>query len=173
MLPLNFRVAMFNIIGTGPYEFPGTVNQTGFEWLIVERRGDILMVSDASPGPVPADHGAGVKAPDDLVANFTQVGIRIETDKRAGDLTFLLMRTLFDGVVTPGLFFPADGYTRISMRDDGTPTLITHGRHYHQVRRNGARPVHIDAGHPPAPDTPHALNWHFDAVYRPWADERI
>lgn len=173
MLPLRFRVALFNHIGTGPFEFPGTVSDEGIEWLIVERIGDHLLVSDASPNAVNTDRFSDAQAPDNLRANNTQVGIRIETQRDTGALVFLLLRHLPDGLMTQGTFFPADGYARLGVDPDGYPRLEAHGRHYHRVRQNRGISMRYDAGVPLVPDAPGALNWHFNATHRPWIGEQL
>ena len=170
MLQPNFKIAMFNALGIGPYHDPATVSSRASEWLVVERRGRILFISD---GNIPADKSAasdGSPAPDTLMPNNSLTGLLIESDLSHGEDVFLLIRNLPSGISTPGNFFPGDGYARLSLGTNGL-RLLVHGRHYHSAEvRNGAQ-ILVDGGVPGSNGS--AINWHFDAVQRPWSAQII
>jgi hypothetical protein len=173
MLPANFKLAMFNEIQTGPYEEPGTVGAKGIEWLIVERAGPVIQISDGNKQPSPASE----VAPPDLGPNNTLVGLRIDTDVERGDETFLLVRRLPTGVETSGNFFPADGFARISVEGNQI-RLKVHGRHYHHQEVRNGQPILVDIAIPPAAalqpgGSGGGINWHFDAERRPWVGEAL
>ena len=173
MTRLNFRIALFNTISTGPYDFPATTTFTGSEWLIVERRGDFLMVSDTNIATTPADAAQGAPAPAGLRPRHMQVSQRIAGAASDEGVDFLLLRHLPDGIVTEAPFFPADGYNRLSQPATGAISLITHGRHYHLSRTLASGQTVLIDGGLPHPDSGGKLNWHFDAVQRPWTGETI
>ena len=167
MLPANFKLAMFNEIDTGPYDEPGTMVGKGIEWLIVERTGSVIQISD---GDKDAEPGSEI-APPDLGPNNTLVGLRIETDVERGDETFLLVRRLPRGVKTNGQFFPADGYARVSAAGNQIRMKV-HGRHFHFTEHRNGSPIPIDVAIPPV-NGDGGRNWHFDAERRPWVSESL
>ncbi|MCB1390575.1 MAG: hypothetical protein KDK12_15755 [Rhodobacteraceae bacterium] len=166
MLTANFRVAMLNRITLAPYYAPTQPDGQGFEWLIVEREGALLRISDGSR---PAD-GSESAAPDDLQANNTLVSVMI--DAGAGADTFLFMRHLPPPTATEGSFFPADGYARLARDAAGQLTLEAHGRHALLSEIRGGQAVHIDVPVPPK-DFAGARTWHFAATQKPWTQQLI
>lgn len=170
---LNFRIALYNTISTGPYDFPATTTFTGSEWLIVERRGDFLMVSDTNIATTAADAAQDMPAPAGLRPRHVQVSQRIAGAASDESVDFLLLRHLPDGIATEAPFFPADGYNRLSVPASGPISLITHGRHYHLSRTLATGETVLIDGGLPHRDAGGKLNWHFDAIQRAWAGESL
>ncbi|CUH82463.1 hypothetical protein [Tropicibacter naphthalenivorans] len=166
MLPTTFRIAMLNRITLAPYYTPSVPDASGYEWLIVERAGPVLSISD---GTVSAD-GTETKAPDDLNTNNTLASVLIEPGSEIE--TFLFMRHLPPPAVTEGAFFPADGYARLARSQGGDLTLSAHGRHALLTEIRAGRPVHLDVSIPPA-NFGGARTWHFEAAQKPWTQQVI
>ena len=163
---VNFRIAMLNRISLAPYYTPSVPDASGHEWLIVERAGPLLSISD---GTIAAT-GAEKEAPGDLSANNTLVSVLIEP----GDAidTFLFVRHLPAPATTAGNFFPADGYARLGTSPAGAFTLNAHGRHSQLQELRGAHLVLIDLAIPPA-GFAGARTWHLDAVQKPWSQQSL
>jgi hypothetical protein len=161
-----FRIAMLNRISLAPYYDPTAINFTGYEWLIVERAGNVVTISD---GNIPAA-GTETVAPDGLMANNTLVGLLI--DPGQADDTFLFMRHLAPPTATEGHFFPADGFVRISHADGNPRGLGAHGRHALISETRSGRMELIDIAIPPA-TFDGARTWHFAAVQKPWSKQTL
>lgn len=166
MLIANFRVAMLNRITLASYYTPSVPDQSGWEWLIVERAGPVLTISDAT---APA-RGSETEAPADLSANNTLASVLIETSTRRD--TFLFMRHLPPPAESEGNFFPADGYAVLGLNQAGNLKLSAHGRHSLLSELRGGKPIFIDVPIPPESFSG-ARTWHFNATQKPWSQETI
>jgi len=169
MLPDKFRIAMFNRIGTGPYFEPIKIYKSDVEWLIVERlgtSGEHLLISDAST----QQEGNRRHAPSDLAENNTLFGILIEQAPDGSEATFIFTRNLFGSQKVKGNFFPADGYARIETSPHGIRLSVA-GRHSHETVSGPSGPVTKHLPEPIPANAGSALNWHFDAVMRPWSGQ--
>jgi hypothetical protein len=162
MITPNFRIAMMNQLRLAPYYDPLAVSSPTPEWLIVERMGSTLTISDTQR----ATDGSDTEAPVALTANNTLVGVLIETSDEID--TFLFMRHLPPPLQTAGGFFPADGYARLSRVREDRLALSAHGRHALLPETRNGQSVLVDMGLP-SPSAPEARTWHFDAVELPWA----
>ena len=165
MPPSTFRAAFLNKVSYAPYYQPSLRQGEAYEWLIVERSGQILLVSDTKAQAT----GRETSAPTDLVPNNTLAAVLISPGASAS--TFLFMRHLPSPLQTTGSFFPADGYAKLSlMTRDGEMQLSAHGRHscVEEVRKN--RAAFIDMGAPREADT-QARTWHFEAKKMAWTSE--
>lgn len=167
MLPRTFRVAMFNRLRLAPFHHPAAIERTGAEWLVVERRGDFLLVSDTDR-PVAEDEAApACAAPGGLTPKHTLVGQLIVAQDAPETLIFLLVHFAPPGIDLPGTLFPAHGFARLE-HDSGGLRLAVHGRHYHWCQQSGPGGLSlIDAGIPPTDGG--GGTWHFSAEERDWA----
>lgn len=158
----NFRIAMMNQLRLAPYYDPLVVSPPAPEWLIVERMGSILTISDTQT----ATDGSDTQAPAALAANNTLVGVLIETSDQID--TFLFVRHLPPPLQVAGGFFPADGYARLSRGPQDRLALSAHGRHALLAETRNGQSVLVDMGLP-SPSAPEARTWHFDAAELPWS----
>lgn len=162
MIADKFRIAMLNRLSLAPYYAPTQSDSSGWEWLIVERDGPLLTISDGSAEAT----GQETHAPEGLFANNTLVAVLIDPNEHFD--SFLFMRHLPPPTRTEGNFFPADGYARLYTNAQGQIQMKAHGRHALQSEIRHGKSVFIDVSLPPA-DFPGALSWHFDAEQRPWS----
>jgi hypothetical protein len=164
MMKDKFRIAMLNRLSLAPYYDPTQTDSSGWEWLIVERSGTLLTISDGSAEAC----GRESAAPDTLVANNTLAAVLIESGPDTD--SFLFMRHLPPPSRTEGNFFPADGYARLFTNAQGQLQMQAHGRHALQSEIRHGKSVFIDVALPPA-HFPGALSWHFDAEQKPWSQQ--
>jgi len=125
----QFTVAMRNDFSRGPFHRPGVRTAFALEWLIVERLGDFIAISDAGGLKKEQAQDTNSPAPDNLMRNNTLVGTFIEHMKTGEDV-FLLSQFPIDTPLVLGTFFPGEGYARLC-EVNGLIELHTHGRHFH------------------------------------------
>ncbi|MEM8979913.1 MAG: hypothetical protein AAGD04_10535 [Pseudomonadota bacterium] len=165
MLPANFTIAMRNSLSIGPFDRPSELTGFALEWLIVERFGPFIAISDASSLLPEEAKDIAHPAPDRIARNNTLVATLIELDPMTGNEYYLFSQFPIQTSLTLGNFFPGEGYVRLCAQD-GKVTLQAHGRHAHSKAPDGSN---VNAGQPG--DNIQAINWHFDAVQRPWSGE--
>ncbi len=165
MLPLNFRIAMFNRLGVGPYEHPGTIDRSSEEWLIVERRDLFLKISR---GSLPASP-ACLEAPEDITVDNTLFGQFVESNSDTNEDVFLLTRGAARRSGRSKNFFPASGYARLS-KMAGKIKLAAHGRQFLRTEPIPARGA-TSLMSPQLEQETKSFNWHFDAIQYYWVQE--
>lgn len=165
MIPPDFTIAMRNSFARGPFHQPSELTDFALEWLIVERKGRFLAVSDAgSVTPEQAKQKVH-RAPDDLSRNNTLVATLIEFRHDTGEQLYLFSQFPITTGLTQGQFFPGEGYARLCARD-GEVALSVHGRHAHRRLPDGS----FENAGQPGPGAG-GINWHFDALRCPWSQE--
>lgn len=117
--------------------------------------GDYLLISDA--GSLACNTA---EVPEEPTIVNTLVGTLIRKDDETGRETFILNRTLPQGVSHPGAFFPADGCAEFTVTDHG-PTLTVSGRHAHCIDPSDGQVKHQPE---PIPAPEKGATWLFDAV---------
>lgn len=159
----QFTIAMRNNFSRGPFDRPGVKAAFALEWLIVERNGDFIAISDAGGLTKEQTKNIDGPAPDDLQRNNTLLGVFIEYMK-TGEEVFMFSQFPIVTPLTIGTFFPGEGYARLCT-DSNDIKLDAHGRHFHlgNPPANGGKPSDPALG----------LNWHFDAQQRPWAQQSL
>ncbi|TCS59096.1 hypothetical protein EDD52_12255 [Primorskyibacter sedentarius] len=166
MLTQKFSVAMRNDFARGPFHRPAHLTAFALEWLIVERNGDFLAISDA--GGLTPEQAKDINhpAPSDLQRNNTLVGTLIDMEPDTGVEVYLFSQFPIPAPVTIGRqFFPGEGYARLCAQD-GKIAVSAHGRHFHIPGPTGGL---ANGGEPP--NLTSGLNWHFDAEQRAWSGE--
>lgn len=159
----DFRVAMFNRLALGPYEFSRAAEQGNAEWLIVELSGrdsSVLQVTEA----ISASQIADGPAPDDLIPVQSRVAVR--RAGAGGEDVFDFVRELPAGTRTDAVFSPGRGEARLVERR-GKICLVAAGQHLRM--QAGAGMMLVDV--PEAPMVETIEHWKFDAAERSWIGE--
>ena len=173
MLPSLFKIAMFNHDGVGPfYVIDEAFEAPGRDWLIVERQGKILTISDSNIPSEPKDIRAGGIAPFDLCENVSLSATYFGSSSDENEACFLLSN--FAPRMTPigGLFTPSCGIVRLRMKD-GDISLTAHGRETHDSAFDiedgiASSQIKTQMRMRSAPQ-----RWSFSAQYRPWQFEQF
>jgi len=154
MTALDLRTTLFKRTRVG-ISLVAQDDQSGVpEWLVVERRGDYLMISDGTLPPLVARDGL----PFDTGHDKTQVCLLVTSEWDADSDVFMLARHL-DAVETPDKgFFPTEGLARLRLTDNRL-TLICTGDEIHYTESLGTDYPFVDVSLPQkvARSTP---NWH-------------
>ena len=164
---------MFNHAGVGPFHVIDPDFETsGRDWLIIERHGKALIISDGNIPSEPGDIETGVAAPSGLSENFSVYGRHIQTSQNGQTSTFMLASFAPSGASSEGRFLPACGLVTVSSRSDML-TLSAHGQEaldYTYDIEYGACGETVSRSHHTAHVSPN--RWAFSATYRPWAAEQ-
>ena len=152
----EFRVLMNNKLELGTYEQPGHPTSTSQEYLIVEREGDVLAISDTNKiDPAGADDELANRQP-----NLTMYGLFLFEEGFSfsgwirriiflqGPRTYyLLVREVPAGAPAAGNFFAVDGVAYVQWSFLGRWRLRAAGRHDNNFGRGswqftaGQRPL--------------------------------
>ena len=141
---MNYKILMTNIIRTtlsNPNSYENinmTDNNYSCEWLIVERQGNFITVSDAIDSNDVKLNCASLDnphIPSDVNQDLIQTGVLLH-EEIEGDInvaTFLMVRHIPsnwpDSLKYSPKHFPVDGFARITTDQDGTKFLRASGRH--------------------------------------------
>ena len=153
----DFRVLMNNKLEMGTYEQPGHPTSTSQEYLIVEREGDVLAISDtAKIDPAGADDELANRQPNltmyalylfeeggsSLLGRFSNLLLF-----RGPRTYYLLVREVPAGAPAAGNFFAVDGVAYVQWSFFGRWRLRAAGRHDNNFGRGswqftaGQRPL--------------------------------
>ena len=100
----NFRVVMNSESRTGKYDQPGHTTWRGHEYLIVERRGDFLTITEAERISV-----SGGNVLSNFKPIFTRHGLFLFHRVTESETVYLLVGEQPEGSPDVGSFFPTDG----------------------------------------------------------------
>ncbi|MEP5760934.1 MAG: hypothetical protein ABJ327_16795 [Litoreibacter sp.] len=173
MLPSLFKIAMFNHDGVGPFYVMDEVFEApGRDWLIVERKGKILTVSDSNIPSEPKDIRTGGIAPFDLCENVSLSATHFGSSPDGDEACFLLSNFAPRATSIGGLFAPSCGIVRLRMRE-GYISLTAHGRETYDsafdIEDGFTDPqIKTQMRMRTAPQ-----RWSFSAQYRPWQFEQF
>src|SRR5256885_841634 len=162
----GFVVAMAAEITLAAYHRPTAGLRTKLHWIIVSRCGpeaEDLTISNAW-----TRGAASEEAPIGIAPVKTSVGILLSDTPE--ESTFLLVRQVPE-ITIAGIFFPADGYARIS-GDGFALRLRSEGRHAHSLGRCAGQLIRKDVPDP-APGAKGTMAWHIEAARRAWSGEFI
>lgn len=178
MLPTNFKIAMFNHVGSGPFEeTTDAILSPGREWLIVERHGKTLSISQGNISSECRDTDATAHAPFSLRANATLIGYHIHSNAEGSEAQFLLSSLSPENNAPEDAFVPACGVVTLRFVG-GKVSLTAEGHDYYHDRsqvQRGCAPV---LGDPRVvfslgDRTKLSRRWSFAAQHRPWVAERM
>jgi hypothetical protein len=163
----GFIAAMAADLAFAAYNAPAAVDRCASEWVIVSVWGtnrDFLTLSRT---------GIAVRseeAPPGLQPCATHLGVllsRVLTGAEEAS-EYLLMRNQPADIPVGGVFFPTDGFVRLTLRD-GTHTLAVSGMAGSSLTGHGRFAHYAD----PAPGARDARAWHMAATRRPWIGEFV
>ncbi len=180
MTQTGFIAAMAADLAFAAYDAPAAVDRRTAEWVIVSVWGTNCEFLTLSRTGVAV---CSEKAPPGLQPFGTHLGLllsRVVTGAEEAS-EYLLMRNQPADIPVGGVFFPTDGFVRLTLRDSisnltvsglAGSSLTGHGRFAHcDGTRHGQRVVH-DVPDPP-PGAEDARAWHMTAIRRPWIGEFV
>lgn len=178
MLPMKFKISMFNHIGSCPFdENVNDIAMAGREWLIVERHHKTLFISQGNISSERHDVSKDSSAPSALYANSTLVAFHIGSKKLGTEAKFLLSGLAPAHTRFEGTFLPSCGVAVLKQKN-GKISLSVQGHEY----RHSEAHVEGDCFGPlsdPRCDlsignqTALSHRWSFSAQHRAWAGERL
>jgi hypothetical protein len=191
----GFIAAMAADLAFAAYDAPAAVDHRASEWVIVSVWGNNREYLTLSRTGVPVRSDV---APPGLQPFGTHLGLLLnrvvvqpgdnrpregEASEDAAEETseYLLMRNQPPDIPVGGVFFPTDGFVRLTLRGDAQTlagsamagfSLTGHGRFAHcSGIRHGQHVLHDVPD--PAPGARDALAWHLIAARRPWIGEFV
>lgn len=169
MIPTVFKIAMFNHAGVAPFHvFDSHADAPGRDWLIVERLGKWITISDGIIPSEPQDVRAGAEAPFDLRENVSICANHIYSSSDGTEMTFLLCNVTPLGAASDGDFAPTCGIVKLGMSDSGI-VMSAQGRETHDSGFD------MEAGLASYGEVKASVarRWSFSAQYRPWQGEQL
>ena len=166
---------MFNHVGAGPFdELCYQSGTAGREWLIVERRNKVLLVSQGNISSEGRDTRLEASAPSGLNVNSTMVAHHISTSEDGAVAKFLLSTSVSDREVTEGTFLPGCGVVTIKLAN-GKIQLTAQGHDYLSTKTRDCAANLSDPRFEVGLDQHTRLNqrWKFAAQQRSWIGETL
>jgi hypothetical protein len=175
---MKFKIAMFNHIGSCPFEeVTNEILTPGREWLIVERCNKALFISQGNISSEHNDVSSDRSASSALYANTTLAAFHFGSNKAGTEAKFLLSGLAPAALQYEGTFFPACGIATLSW----TGSRVALSVQGHEYRHSALHTADDCAGPLSDPRCDLSLGkqtvltrrWGFEAQHRAWANERM